>query len=228
MPSALLDALGPEGVFTSDRGPASPRQRGRLSRPGTTSHGRLEAAPDAVVLAERRGPPDFASSRSAPPRASRSCPSAEEPVWSAAWSPCAATQPLVSLDLAGLRDVDVDTVSLTATPGRWAARPRGRGGARAPMGHWYSATSRSPLSTRRSVASPQPARPGQASSGYGRFDALVSSVACFAPPGAAHAADPPHGGWACAERARDRLRGRLRRDPRRQRQGATSAPSPPL
>ena len=44
-----------------------------------------------------------------------------------------------------------------------------------------SATSRSPSSRRRSAASPRPARPGQASSGYGRFDELVTAIELTTP-----------------------------------------------
>ena len=90
LPPAVVEAAGAENVFTSaeDRvRHATGRGYADLAR---LRSGRLEAAPDAVVLARRRRAASPGSSMPAPPRASRSSPSAAGPASSAASSRCAA------------------------------------------------------------------------------------------------------------------------------------------
>ena len=67
---------------------------------------------------------------------------------------------LISLDLRRLRDVERRSALADGDAGPRAARSGGRGGARRRRGSRW-ATSRSRSSTRRSAASPPPARPGR-------------------------------------------------------------------
>ena len=70
---------------------------------------------------------------------------------------------------------------------------------------------------------------GQASSGYGRFDSLVSSVRLVAPAGDLETLETPHtAAGPGPARARGRLRGGPRGDPRRHRAGAAGAGGAPL
>ena len=152
--------------------------------------GRLEAAPDAVVA-----PGDAGSLRAVidacaaegvavvPFGGGTSVVGGVEPVRGAA-------QRLASLDLARLREVSVDRRSLTATLGAGLRGPEaeaalGRQGLT--LGHFPQSFE---YATIGGFAATRSA--GQASSGYGRFDAMVTSVRLTAPAGDLATQATPH------------------------------------
>ena len=97
---------------------------------------------------------------------------------------------LVSLDLAELRDVEVDRRSLTARLGAGLRGPEAEAGLGAhglTLGHFPQSFQ---YATIGGFAATRSA--GQASSGYGRFDALVSSVRLLAPAGEMRTLETPH------------------------------------
>ena len=134
---------------------------------------------------------------------------------------------VVSLDLACLRAVEVDRRSLTARLGAGLRGPEAEaalGAEGLTIGHFPQSFQ---YATIGGFAATRSA--GQASSGYGRFDALVSSVRLLTPSGEIHTRRiPAHRRRARPARARDRVRGRLRRHPRRHRQGPPGAEGPPF
>ncbi len=134
---------------------------------------------------------------------------------------------LVSLDLGALREVSVDRRSLTATLGAGLRGPEAEaalGAQGLTLGHFPQSFE---YATVGGFAATRSA--GQASSGYGRFDALVSSVRLLAPAGEiSDPGDAAHRRRPRPARAGDRLRGRARRDPRRHRAGAPGADRAPL
>jgi alkyldihydroxyacetonephosphate synthase len=99
-------------------------------------------------------------------------------------------QRLVSLDLGALRGIKIDRRSLTATLGAGLRGPEaeaalGREGFT--LGHFPQSFE---YATIGGFAATRSA--GQASSGYGRFDALVSSVRLLAPAGELRTLETPH------------------------------------
>ena len=97
---------------------------------------------------------------------------------------------LISLDLGALREVEVDRRSLTARLGAGLRGPEaeaalGREGLT--LGHFPQSFE---YATIGGFAATRSA--GQASSGYGRFDALVSSVRLLAPAGDLQTLETPH------------------------------------
>jgi alkyldihydroxyacetonephosphate synthase len=97
---------------------------------------------------------------------------------------------LVSLDLGRLRRVDVDRRSLTATLGAGLRGPEAEAALGAHdlvLGHYPQSFE---YATIGGFAATRSA--GQASSGYGRFDALVSSVRLLAPAGELRTLETPH------------------------------------
>jgi alkyldihydroxyacetonephosphate synthase len=97
---------------------------------------------------------------------------------------------LVSLDLARLRDVEVDRRSLTAALGPGLRGPEAEaalGGAGTTLGHFPQSYEYATIGGYAATRSA-----GQASSGYGRFDALVSSVRLTSPAGELHTLETPH------------------------------------
>ncbi|HEX7293709.1 MAG TPA: FAD-binding oxidoreductase, partial [Solirubrobacterales bacterium] len=99
-------------------------------------------------------------------------------------------QRLVSLDLAQLREVEVDRRSLTARLGAGLRGPEAEAALAAQgvtLGHFpqsYEYATIGGFAATRSA--------GQASSGYGRFDDLVSSVRLIAPTGDLRTLETPH------------------------------------
>ena len=192
LPAALIDAVGAESA-------SSPRPRtGSGTRPGAATSiwpgcasGKLDAAPDAVVL-----PANAEDVRRVlgvcPRRASPSSRSAAAPASSAGSRRCAeSTRGSSASTSPALRGVEVDrALADRAARGR-AARPRGGSGARRPqgltLGHFPQSFE---YATIGGFAATRSA--GQASSGYGRFDDLVSAVRCRAGGRAAHARDAAH------------------------------------
>jgi alkyldihydroxyacetonephosphate synthase len=190
LPPALIEAVGEENVFTGD-GDRLRHAVGRgyvdLARLRT---GALEAAPDAVVV-----PPDADSVR----RVIDVCAAEGIAVvpFGGGTSVVGGVEPvrgshprLVSLDLGALRDVAVDERSLTARLGAGLRGPEAEAAlARSglTLGHFPQSFE---YATVGGFAATRSA--GQASSGYGRFDALVSSVRLLAPAGELTTLETPH------------------------------------
>jgi alkyldihydroxyacetonephosphate synthase len=190
LPAALIEGLGSEAIFTSaeDRlRHATGRGYADLAR---LRSARLEDAPDAVVV-----PPDADSAR----RVLEIC--AEEGIaivpFGGGTSVVGGVEPLrgahqrlISLDLAALRGVEVDRRSLTARLGAGLRGPEAETALAAQgltLGHFPQSFE---YATVGGFAATRSA--GQASSGYGRFDALVSSVRLLAPAGDMQTLETPH------------------------------------
>jgi alkyldihydroxyacetonephosphate synthase len=190
LPRALIDAVGTGNVF------AGPEDRIRhatgcgyvdLAR---LRSGQLEAVPDAVLLPAS---PDEVQ------RVLHLCETESVAVvpFGGGTSVVGGVEPLrgshervVSLDLARLRTVEVDRRSLTARLGAGLRGPE----AEAELGKHGLVLGHYPQSfeyaTIGGFAATRSA--GQASSGYGRFDALVSSVRLLAPAGEMRTLETPH------------------------------------
>ncbi|HEY0318929.1 MAG TPA: FAD-binding oxidoreductase [Solirubrobacterales bacterium] len=190
LPAALSEAVGPEAIFSSDEDRlrhAGGRGYGDLAR---IRSGRLEAAPDAVVV-----PGDAAALR----RVLDVCAAEGIAVvpFGGGTSVVGGVEPLrgthsrlISLDLAALQDVEVDRRSLTARLGAGLRGPEaeaalGRQGLT--LGHFPQSFE---YATIGGFAATRSA--GQASSGYGRFDDLVTSVRLIAPSGHLKTLETPH------------------------------------
>jgi alkyldihydroxyacetonephosphate synthase len=190
LPAALSEAVGVENVFTAKEDRlrhATGRGYADLAR---LRSGRLEAAPDAVAM-----PADAAALR----RALEVC--AREGVavvpFGGGTSVVGGVEPLrgrherlVSLDLGALRAVEVDDRSHTARLGAGLRGPEAEaalGAAGFTLGHFPQSFE---YATIGGFAATRSA--GQASSGYGRFDALVSSVRLCAPAGDLETLETPH------------------------------------
>jgi alkyldihydroxyacetonephosphate synthase len=190
LPGALVDGVGGENVFTSDEDRlrhATGRGYADLAR---LRNGALEAAPDAVVMPR---------SASALQRVLEVCASEGVAVvpFGGGTSVVGGVEPqrgshgrLISLDLGALRDVVVDERSLTARLGAGLRGPE----AEAALGRFGLTLGHFPQSfeyaTIGGFAATRSA--GQASSGYGRFDALVSSVRLLAPAGEVSTLETAH------------------------------------
>ena len=140
-------------------------------------------APDAVVRPGRPRPGRRPWWRTPPPTGSRWCRSVAAPASPAAWPPAAdGFAGLVSLDLGRMkRLLDVDPVSMTATlePGLRGPEAEALLGAHGlTLGHFPQsfefATIGGFAATRSS---------GQASAGFGRFDAMVVGLTAATPAG---------------------------------------------
>jgi alkyldihydroxyacetonephosphate synthase len=190
LPPALTEAVGAEAIFSSDEDRlrhASGRGYADLAR---MRAGRLEAAPDAVVM-----PADADALR----RAIEVCAAEGVAVvpFGGGTSVVGGVEPLrgnhprlISLDLGALREVEVDGRSLTARLGAGLRGPEaeaalGRHGVT--LGHFPQSFE---YATVGGFAATRSA--GQASSGYGRFDAVVSSIRLIAPAGDLETLETPH------------------------------------
>jgi alkyldihydroxyacetonephosphate synthase len=190
LPAALVDAVGEENVFTADEDRvrhAVGRGYADLAR---LRNGALGAAPDAVAMP-----------RSATALARVLEIAAAEGVavvpFGGGTSVVGGVEPLrgghgrlLSLDLGALRDVVVDERSLTARLGAGLRGPEaetalGRFGLT--LGHFPQSFE---YATIGGFAATRSA--GQASSGYGRFDSLVSSVRLLTPTGELSTLETPH------------------------------------
>ena len=190
LPSALTEAVGAANVLDSDEDRlrhASGRGYVDLAR---MRGGRLEAAPDAVVV-----PADAAALR----RVLDIC--AREGIavvpFGGGTSVVGGVEPvrggherLISLDLVALRGVKVDRRALTARLGAGLRGPEAEaalGAEGLTLGHFPQSFQ---YATVGGFAATRSA--GQASSGYGRFDSLVSSVRLVAPAGEMQTLETPH------------------------------------
>lgn len=190
LPSALVEAVGEENVFTDDED----RLRHSTGRGYVDlvrlRNGALEAAPDAVLMPH---------SAAALQRALETCAAEGIAVvpFGGGTSVVGGVEPvrgahsrLVSLDLGALREVVVDERSLTARLGAGLRGPE----AEAVLARFGLTLGHFPQSfeyaTIGGFAATRSA--GQASSGYGRFDALVRSVRLLAPAGELTTLETPH------------------------------------
>jgi alkyldihydroxyacetonephosphate synthase len=190
LPQALLDAVGESNVFAGDED----RLRHAVGRGyvdlARLRDGALENAPDAVLM-----PADVGALR----RAIEVCAAEGIAIvpFGGGTSVVGGVEPLrgsharvISLDLGALRDVEIDRRSLTARLGAGLRGPEaeaalGREGLT--LGHFPQSFE---YATIGGFAATRSA--GQASSGYGRFDALVSSVRMLAPAGEISTLETPH------------------------------------
>jgi alkyldihydroxyacetonephosphate synthase len=190
LPAALAEAVGADAIFTSNEDRlrhSTGRGYADLAR---LRGGALEAAPDAVVM-----PGDEAALR----RVLEICAAEGIAVvpFGGGTSVVGGVEPLrgahprlISLDLGALRGVEVDARSLTARLGAGLRGPEaeaalGRQGLT--LGHFPQSFE---YATIGGFAATRSA--GQASSGYGRFDALVSAVRLLAPAGEMTTLETPH------------------------------------
>ena len=190
LPAALVEALGEENVFADDED----RLRHAVGRGYVDlvrlRNGALEAAPDAVLMPR---------SATALQRVLAACAAEGVAVvpFGGGTSVVGGVAPvrgahsrLVSLDLGALRDVVIDERSLTARLGAGLRGPE----AEAALARFGLTLGHFPQSfeyaTIGGFAATRSA--GQASSGYGRFDALVSSVRLLAPAGELATLETPH------------------------------------
>jgi alkyldihydroxyacetonephosphate synthase len=190
LPAALGEAAGPDAVFTASEDRVRHATGCGYADLVRLRRGRLEAAPDAIVL-----PADAAALR----RVLDVCAAERIAVvpFGGGTSVVGGIEPLrgrherlISLDLARLRDVEVDRRALTARLGAGLRGPEAEAAlARqgVTLGHFPQSFE---YATIGGFAATRSA--GQASSGYGRFDALVSSVRLIAPAGELRTLETPH------------------------------------
>jgi alkyldihydroxyacetonephosphate synthase len=190
LPAALVEAVGAERVFTDPEDRVRHATGRGYSDLARLRGGRLEAAPDAVLL-----PADAAAVR----RVLEIC--AREGIavvpFGGGTSVVGGIEPLrgaharlVSLDLGALREVEVDRRSLTARLGAGLRGPEAEaalGGEGLTLGHFPQSFE---YATVGGFAATRSA--GQASSGYGRFDDLLTRVRLLAPEGEIETLETPH------------------------------------
>ncbi len=190
LPAALAEAVGAGSVFTSKEDRLRHAHGGGYTDLARLRGGGLAAAPDAVVL-----PADAEALR----RVLDVCASEGIAVvpFGGGTSVVGGIEPLrgahprlISLDLGALRAVEVDRRSLTARLGAGLRGPEAeaalgrRGRHPRPFPQSFEYATIGGFAATRSA--------GQASSGYGRFDALVSSVRLCAPAGDLRTLETPH------------------------------------
>jgi alkyldihydroxyacetonephosphate synthase len=190
LPRTLVEAVGEESVFSgSEDRIRHATGRGYVDLARLRS-GRLDAAPDAVVL-----PADAAAVK----RVLDLCATEGVAVvpFGGGTSVVGGVEPLrgehdrlISLDLSRLRAVGVDRRSLTARLGAGLRGPEAEAELAKHglvLGHYPQSFE---YATIGGFAATRSA--GQASSGYGRFDSLVSSVRLIAPSGEIGTLETPH------------------------------------
>jgi alkyldihydroxyacetonephosphate synthase len=190
LPRALIEAVGEANVFLDDED----RLRHSVGRGyvdlARLRNGALEAAPDAVVM-----PADAEALRRVIEIGAREGIAIVP--FGGGTSVVGGVEPLrgshdrvISLDLGALGDVEVDRRSLTARLGaglRGPAAEAALGREGLTLGHFPQSFE---YATIGGFAATRSA--GQASSGYGRFDALVSSVRLLTPAGEISTLETPH------------------------------------
>ena len=190
LPDAVLDAAGRDNVFTSDEDRIRHAHGQNYLDLLALRSGRLEMAPDAVIVPQEAG---------AIAPVLDACASAGVAVvpFGGGSSVVGGVAPLkgdhgavISLDLTALRTVEVDGRSLTARLGAGLRGPEAeaelarRGFT---LGHFPQSFE---YATIGGFAATRSA--GQSSSGYGRFDSLVSSIRLVSPAGELATLETPH------------------------------------
>jgi alkyldihydroxyacetonephosphate synthase len=190
LPQAVIDAVGEANVFSEDEDRLRHATGCGYVDLARLRSGVLEGAPDAVVM-----PQDAEALR----RAIDACGAAGVAIvpFGGGTSVVGGVEPLrgvhgrlVSLDIGALREVSVDRRALTATLGAGLRGPEAEaalGAQGLTLGHFPQSFE---YATIGGFAATRSA--GQASSGYGRFDALVSSVRLLAPAGDLSTLATPH------------------------------------
>jgi alkyldihydroxyacetonephosphate synthase len=190
LPRKLIEVVGEESVFASTEDRVRHATGCGYVDLARLRGGRLDAAPDAVLL-----PADADAVR----RVLEICAAEGIAVvpFGGGTSVVGGVEPLrgghsrlVSLDLARLQDVEVDQRSLTARLGAGLRGPEAEAALCAQgviLGHYPQSFE---YATIGGFAATRSA--GQASSGYGRFDELVSSVRLIAPAGDLRTLETPH------------------------------------
>jgi alkyldihydroxyacetonephosphate synthase len=181
LPQALIGAVGEESVFTGAEDRIRHATGCGYRDLALLRSGRLEQTPDAVLL-----PADAAAVK----RILEVCATEGVAVvpFGGGTSVVGGVEPLrgshgrlISLDLARLQGVEVDARSLTARLGAGLRGPEAEAGLAKHglvLGHYPQSFE---YATIGGFAATRSA--GQASSGYGRFDSLVSSIRLIAPAG---------------------------------------------
>ncbi len=190
LPAALHEAAGDDAIFTSTEDRVRHATGCGYPDLARLRSGRLAAAPDAVVL-----PADAEAVR----RLLAVCAAEGVAVvpFGGGTSVVGGVEPLrgahdrlISLDLARLRRVDVDRYSLTAQLGAGLRGPEAESALSergVTLGHFPQSFE---YATIGGFAATRSA--GQASSGYGRFDALVDAVRLISPVGELRTLETPH------------------------------------
>jgi alkyldihydroxyacetonephosphate synthase len=190
LPPALVEAVGEENVFVDVEDRVRHATGGGYVDLARLRSGRLEAAPDAVVLPGDAG---------AVKRVLQVCATKGVAVvpFGGGTSVVGGVEPLrgahdrlISLDLARLQGAEVDARSLTARLGAGLRGPEAEAALAkhgVVLGHYPQSFE---YATIGGFAATRSA--GQASSGYGRFDSLVSSVRLIAPSGDLQTLETPH------------------------------------
>jgi alkyldihydroxyacetonephosphate synthase len=190
LPPALLEAVGEKSVFAGVEDRVRHATGCGYADLARLRSGRLDTAPDAVLL-----PSDADAVR----RVLDICAAEGVAVvpFGGGTSVVGGVEPLrgshsrlVSLDLSRLRDVEVDRRSLLARLGAGLRGPEAEAALRAQglvLGHYPQSFE---YATIGGFAATRSA--GQSSSGYGRFDSLVSSIRLLAPAGELRTLETPH------------------------------------
>ena len=190
LPEAISDAVGVENMLVGDE--QRLRRATGMSYPDLIRlrSGRIERAPDAVVLP---GDPDAVAAvleicaregvAVVPFGGGTSVVGGVDPVRG-------RFERLIALDLSRLRTVEVDPRSLTARLGPGLTGPeaeRALAEAGVTLGHFPQSFEHATIGGFAATRSA-----GQASSGYGRFDELVTAVRLAAPAGELRTIGTPH------------------------------------
>jgi alkyldihydroxyacetonephosphate synthase len=190
LPASLIEAVGSEAVFTGGEDRLRHATGCGYADLARLRSARLDDAPDAVLA-----PADAAALC----RVIEICAAEGVAIvpYGGGTSVVGGVEPLrgeherlVSLDLGALRDVELDRRSLTARLGAGLRGPEAEaalGAQGVTLGHFPQSFE---FATIGGFAATRSA--GQASSGYGRFDSLVSSVRLIAPAGEMETLATPH------------------------------------
>ena len=190
LPAAIAEAVGAENVLDEHEDRVRHSTGSGYVDLASRRSGRLEHAPDAVVLpgnAEELGTILATCSREdvaiVPFGGGTSVVGGVEPR-------CGGRERLISLDLARLQEIGVDRRSMTAKLGAGLRGPE----AERLLNHQGFTLGHFPQSfefaTIGGFAATRSA--GQASSGYGRFDELVTQIRMIAPAGELETLETPH------------------------------------